>query len=507
MAVKYVALALAAIALIAVLGVSAQTIGGVECPPKSGDVYYVGTMGEVSMFLAAWIAAEHAVNQNSLANKPTVGCFDFQISLFAGGPPSEDLMCTDESDYRFPSDSGGDASTLGDLYINPDCGAFCMPRNSIRYDTNCEASRGNPGAYDVLSQEDLIAVVGAGCSGPSTEAGLVFAELGVPMVSPSSTSGRLSDVEKYPTFFRTAAGDDGQAKALLDLATSFGITKAAVIATRDAFSQSFAEGIARFAPGNDIEMTTVALICEDTNCEGYYDEVYQKMSDIKDSGVKTIFSTSHCTNARLIQEIAYKLDMTADNCYMFISGDASANDACWDRLSTESAYGVHTDFVPKESNLGFTGTQPRGGSGDIYKDFTGFWAEQDECIFPGQIHQDGVFDVEQFTSEAYDALLTIAVGIKNIREAGGEVTRAALIEEIDKDDFVFQGATGIVSFGGEFEPPIGDHDRPPIYDIVAFEGVWLVVGYWSPLDVETVNLFLPIIFPTASLEPPECLIG
>ena len=84
---------------------------------------------------------------------------------------------------------------------------------------------------------------------------------------------------------------------------------------------------------------------------------------------------------------------------MWISGDASAVDDCWDKLSTESAYDFHDEFVPKQADLGYHGTNPRGGSGDIYKDFIGFWAAQDKCTFPGAIHKDGVFDVEMFSSE------------------------------------------------------------------------------------------------------------
>merc|ERR1712046_527658 len=95
--------------------------------------------------------------------------------------------------------------------------------------------------------------------------------------------------------------------------------------------------------------------------------------------------------------------------------------------------------------------------------------------------------------------------IKRIRAAGMEVTPAAIIAELDKDDFAFQGATGIVSFGGEFDPPIGDHDRPPIYDLVAFEGRWITIGYWSPHDLEAVNVFTPMVFPTGTFDPPACL--
>ena len=62
-----------------------------------------------------------------------------------------------------------------------------------------------------------------------------------------------------------------------------------------------------------------------------------------------------------------------------------------------------------------------------------------------------------------------------------------------------------MSFGGEFDPPIGDHDRPPVYDIKVYEGSWITVGYWSPVDLEAVNIFMPLIFPTATLDPPACL--
>ena len=454
--------------------------------------------------VCALTATEHAVNANALANKPSIGCFDFNLSLFEGGSPSEEQTCMSEDDYLFPNDFGS-ASSLGDFDLTPGCTDFCVPVNAIRSDTGCTAANGAPGALKVTEQADVIGVVGAGCSGPSVEAATVLGEMGVPMVSPSSTSARLSDVEKFPTFFRTAAGDDGQSKMLLDLAAGWGVKKGATIGTRDAFSQGFAEGIASFGPSVGIDIQAVELVCEDTDCAESYDEVYAAMERIKDTGVKVIFLTPHCINSRLIVEIMYKLDMTAENCYQIISADTASNDACWDLLSEESAYGFHDEFVPKEVALGFAGAMPRGGSGDVYKDFIGFWAEQDKCTFPGQIHNEGEFEVEKFSPEAYDAVLAIAVAIKNIREAGGEVTRAAVVEELDRDDFQFQGATGIVKFGGEFEPPIGDHDRPPIYDIVAFEGAWLTIGYWDPLETEPTNIFAPMIFPTGVLDPPACL--
>ena len=458
----------------------------------------------MNSLLSVWLATEHAVNANALANKPSIGCFDFKLSLFEGGMADEETTCFSDPDYLFPADLDNPSEKFDILSV---CDDFCLPSNIMRYDTGCRADRGADGAYAVTSfEEEIIAVVGASCSGPSVEAATVLSEMGVPQVSPSSTSGRLSDVEKFPTFFRTAAGDDGQSKALLDLAANWGITEGVVIGTRDAYSQGFAEGIARLAPSVGIDIQALELVCVDVDCSESYDEVYDAVQRMKDTGAKVIFLTPHCRNSRLIMEIMYKLDMTAENCYQIISGDPAANDECWGQLKDSSAYDFHTEFVPDESALGFAGAMPRGGSGDIYKDFIGFWAEQDKCTFPGKIHEEGVFEAEMFAPEAYDAVLAIAMAIKNIRAAGGEVTRAAVVEELDRDDFQFQGATGIVSFGGEYEPPIGDHDRPPVYDIVAFEGIWRSIGYWSPIDIVAINFFLPMIFPTGTFDPPACLL-
>lgn len=505
-----------AIAVLFMLAVSANAqFAGEDCPPKSGDVYKLGMMGSPTAWRAIWLAAEHAVNSNALSNKPSVGCFDFDISLFTDDEASSDLLCKTTESWE---DTPG-VPTISDgqlLYLDPDmptdeCAdvGICFPENALRCDTHCTAARGEPCAKWITDTADVVGVIGAGCSGPTIEAASYLETLDIPLISPSATSPTLSDVVEFPNFFRTCPGDAGQSKALVDLAASFGIQKAAVIATRDPYSQGFAEGIVQFGPEMGIEITTFELICEDTDCSEYYNEVYDAVKSIKDSGAKVIFSTSHCINHQLIKSIAYDLDMTAENCYQWYGGDGRTNDGCINGLAAAGASNYASTFdttaVPLEASLGSVGTYPRGGSGDVYKDFIGYWAEQDVCDFPGQIHNEGETDLEGYTTEAYDAVLSYAMAIKAIREAGGEVTGAAIIEELDKDGFSFQGATGIVSFGGDYEPPIGDHDRPPVYDIKAYEGKWLTVGYWSPVELTAVNLFFPIIFPTATFDPPACL--
>ena len=511
---------LALVAALAVLGAANAQVLENECPPKSGDVYTLGYMGNPTRFYAVWLAAEHAINANALAAKPSVGCFDFDITFFSGDGVADvdNMYCkTGESwdDVDLPTLSDGlplylDATRTGDVPTE-ECAdvGVCFPQNALRCDTHCTAARGAPCAeWITQTAPDVVGLVGAGCSGPTIAAANYLEELGIPLISPSATSPALSDVVEHPNFFRTCPGDAGQSKALIDLAVSFGIQKGAVIATRDPYSQGFAEGVVQFGPENGVDITTFELICEDTDCSDFYDEVYAAVSNIKDTGAKAIFSTSHCVNHQLIKSIAFDLDMTSENCYMWFGGDGRTSDYCIDGLAElgATAYPAFgTTPVPQEATLGSVGTYPRGGSGDIYVDFMGYWAEQGVCEFPGQIHNEGELSLEGYTTEAYDAVLAYAMAIKAIREAGGEVTPAAIIAELDKDDFTFQGATGIVSFGGEFDPPIGDHDRPPVYDIKVYEGSWITVGYWSPVDLEAVNIFMPLIFPTATFDPPACL--
>ena len=75
---------LALVAALAVLGAANAQVLENECPPKSGDVYTLGYLGGLTSWRAAWLAAEHAVNGNALAAKPSVGCFDFDITFFSG---------------------------------------------------------------------------------------------------------------------------------------------------------------------------------------------------------------------------------------------------------------------------------------------------------------------------------------------------------------------------------------------------------------------------------------
>ena len=83
------------------------------------------------------------------------------------------------------------------------------------------------------------AVIGCHCSGASAAMARVAGLENVPVVSMSSTSYRLSDVDDFTNFFRTVAPDDdrGQVGAMVALFRSFGWDRVTIIGTDTQYSR------------------------------------------------------------------------------------------------------------------------------------------------------------------------------------------------------------------------------------------------------------------------------
>jgi len=86
------------------------------------------------------------------------------------------------------------------------------------------------------------AIFGCRCSGASVAVGRLAGIENIPMLSPASTSTKLSNKDEYPTFSRLAAPDDtsGQVGALVSLLRSFGWDKISVINTDTQFTRDIA---------------------------------------------------------------------------------------------------------------------------------------------------------------------------------------------------------------------------------------------------------------------------
>ncbi|EAQ11244.1 MULTISPECIES: ABC transporter substrate-binding protein [Maritimibacter] len=129
---------------------------------------------------------------------------------------------------------------------------------SVQADTTCvDASAATAAGEGLVSNEGVIAIMGAACSG-STTAVLANVALpnGIPMISPSSTSPALTTVEDNGLFFRTAPSDARQGEVLAQVLSDKGVTSVAVTYTNNDYGKGFADAFSAAFEGMGGSITT-----------------------------------------------------------------------------------------------------------------------------------------------------------------------------------------------------------------------------------------------------------
>jgi branched-chain amino acid transport system substrate-binding protein len=116
-------------------------------------------------------------------------------------------------------------------------------------DDGCNAEGGQTSATKIVSNPQVVAMIGTSCSGAGVPASEIISDAGYVMVSPSNTSPALTDPEQsfHEGYLRTSHNDLIQGPAMAEFAINeLGITKAAAIHDGDPYT----EGLARsFADG------------------------------------------------------------------------------------------------------------------------------------------------------------------------------------------------------------------------------------------------------------------
>lgn len=110
-------------------------------------------------------------------------------------------------------------------------------------DDGCSAEGGQTSAQKIVSNRQIVAVVGTSCSGAGVPAARIISDAGFVMVSPSNTSPALTAPGLHqPGYLRTAHNDTVQGSAMAEFAyNELGIRKAAAIHDGDPYT----EGLAR----------------------------------------------------------------------------------------------------------------------------------------------------------------------------------------------------------------------------------------------------------------------
>ena len=130
-------------------------------------------------------------------------------------------------------------------------------------DDGCSAEGGQTSATKIVSNPQVVALVGTSCSGAGVPASEIISAAGYAMVSPSNTSLALTDPDQAwnPGYLRTAHNDKVQGRAMAEFAIEeLGVTKAAAIHDGDPYT----EGLARVFADSFEEMggTIVAFEAE-----------------------------------------------------------------------------------------------------------------------------------------------------------------------------------------------------------------------------------------------------
>jgi branched-chain amino acid transport system substrate-binding protein len=109
-------------------------------------------------------------------------------------------------------------------------------------DDGCNAEGGQTSATKIVSNPQIVAVVGTSCSGAGVPASKIVSDAGYSMVSPSNTAPVLTDAETHEAgYLRTAHNDKIQGRAVAEFAINdLGVTKAAVIHDGDPYTEGLA---------------------------------------------------------------------------------------------------------------------------------------------------------------------------------------------------------------------------------------------------------------------------
>jgi branched-chain amino acid transport system substrate-binding protein len=122
-------------------------------------------------------------------------------------------------------------------------GLLPVQLNPVRADSTCiDAAAATTAAERLVTSENVVAIIGADCSGASIAvANSVAVPNGVPMISPSSTSPALTDIDDDGYFFRTAPSDARQGEVLAEVVRERDIDSVAITYTNNDYGRGLAE--------------------------------------------------------------------------------------------------------------------------------------------------------------------------------------------------------------------------------------------------------------------------
>lgn len=280
----------------------------------------------------------------------------------------------------------------------------------VERDSGCQADKAKVAAEELITKEKVVAIIGDNCSGATLAASTLATQYKVPMISPASTSPRLT-TEAGDYVFRTIPSDAGQGVFAADLISKAGLKRLGVLYSNEPYGQGLAEVVkAQFEKDGG---TVVA-----------YEAVEREATDV---------------SAAIGKIKAAK----PDSLYI-VSGAAAQNAAS---LLAVKAAGLSVKLYGAE---GFTDKTILNDAADAAEGLTVTAVAEGSESFIAKYKAAYNTTPGVYTAQAYDAFAAIGEALKAGANTGEEIKNA--LYKVD-----FQGASGHVKFDKNGDPVEGKY--------------------------------------------------
>ncbi|GAU08160.1 ABC transporter substrate-binding protein [Desulfoplanes formicivorans] len=191
-------------------------------------------------------------------------------------------------------------------------------------------------AEKLFKKKNIIAMVGADCSGPAVKIAKVGAKYKIPTISYGSNAESLSSVENFPYFIRVVSPSSVIDTSLIRTAQHFGAKTISIFHTTDAWGMGGMESAAAEAK----KLGLKADICGYPRNTNFY-KVFTWLSRKKAMGIKHFAIIMPVPDTYTVYMAAKSLGMTKSGYYFYSSEMLSADNP------PKGIYAAIGSFAPK----------------------------------------------------------------------------------------------------------------------------------------------------------------
>ena len=223
---------LALLVFVLALGLVACGSGGTTETPVATDV----PAGDMATEEPAMEATDEPVGETAMECTDALGC----VEIALGDP----ILIASALVISGPNIELGTDSQHGvEIAIAMRPEILGHPVELQAEDDGCSAEGGQAAGQKIVSNPQVVGVIGTSCSGAGVPMAAIISDAGYLMISPSNTSPALTDPDQAwkPGYFRTAHNDLIQGAAMATFAyQELGLTKAAAIHDGDPYTEGLA---------------------------------------------------------------------------------------------------------------------------------------------------------------------------------------------------------------------------------------------------------------------------